>query len=161
MIATLDRALVDEDYDELFDAGLDDTTPATEHGIGILMVTRSAESLVAAIVSVVENARIAGFVVTGVKDEAFAGSWGEDTPGKPSLNIESDGRFSGTDGCNRLIGKGTISGHTFTFGTIASTRMACEGIITWLNLASTATLDGTTLVVFQSIGAPIGTLAKQ
>ncbi|UFS57615.1 hypothetical protein [Subtercola endophyticus] len=68
-IATLDRTLTDEDYDQLFDAGLDDTTPATEHGIGVLMVTRNAESLIAAIVSVVEDARKAGFVVTGMKDE--------------------------------------------------------------------------------------------
>ncbi|GAA0999802.1 hypothetical protein [Subtercola frigoramans] len=68
-VATLDRAIDDEDYDELFDSGLDDITPATEQGIGILMVTRSAESLIAAIVSVVEDAREAGFVVTGVKDE--------------------------------------------------------------------------------------------
>ena len=59
------------------------------------------------------------------------------------------------------MGKGTISGDTFTFGTFASTRMACEGIITWLNTASTATLDGTRLVVLHSTGAQIGTLAKR
>ncbi|WP_146078077.1 hypothetical protein [Subtercola sp. Z020] len=67
--ATLDRPLTDDDYDILFDAGLDDATPGIERGVGILMVTREADSLTAAVVSVVENARRAGFMVTGVRDE--------------------------------------------------------------------------------------------
>ena len=91
----------------------------------------------------------------------FEGSWGEDAPGQPSLSIQPDGTFSGTDGCNRLMGKGTVEGDTFRFGMFASTMMACEEVTTWLNLASTAQLDGTTLVVFDSGGAQIGTLAKQ
>lgn len=108
----------------------------------------------------------AAFALTAVAGcsssrSAFTGSWGEDAPGQPSLSIQPDGTFSGTDGCNRLMGKGTGSGDTFNFGTFASTRMACDGVTTWLNLASTAKLNGAILVVFKSTGAQIGTLAKQ
>lgn len=66
---TLDRALVDEDYDRIFEAGLDDTTPGTEDGRGVLMVSRDAESLSAALVSIVEDAERAGFRVVGVEGE--------------------------------------------------------------------------------------------
>lgn len=92
---------------------------------------------------------------------SFAGTWGEDATGKPSLTIESDGSFSGTDGCNPLKGKGTISGDTFTFGPFASTLKACEGVTPWLNLADTAKVDGDTLVVYRSGGTKIGTLDKR
>lgn len=41
------------------------------------------------------------------------------------LEIAEDGAVSGTGGCNRMIGKATIAGNALTFGTIASTQMAC------------------------------------
>ena len=41
------------------------------------------------------------------------------------LEIAEDGAVSGTGGCNRMIGKATISGDALTFGTIGSTQMAC------------------------------------
>ncbi|TFD22596.1 hypothetical protein [Cryobacterium sp. TMS1-13-1] len=64
---TLDRAPVDDDYDRLFDAGLDDTTPGTEDGRGVLMVTRESASLSAALVSVCEDAGRAGFRIVGLQ----------------------------------------------------------------------------------------------
>ena len=91
---------------------------------------------------------------------AFAGTWGSDGAGEPSLTIEADGSFSGTDGCNPLEGKGEISGDTFTFGPFASITQACEGVTPWLNLADPAKVDGNTLIVYRSGGTEIGTLDK-
>ncbi|ANF30315.1 hypothetical protein A0130_00210 [Leifsonia xyli] len=92
---------------------------------------------------------------------SFTGDWGQVAPGQPSLTIEADGSFSGTDGCNPLKGTGTVSGDTFTFGPFASTLKACEGVTPWLNLADTAKVDGNTLTIYRSGGTEIGTLQKR
>jgi heat shock protein HslJ len=92
---------------------------------------------------------------------AFTGSWGEEGAGKPSLTIGDDGTFSGTDGCNKLSGKGTVTGDTFTFGPFASTLKFCEGVTPWLNLADKAKVDGSTLAVYRTDGDKIGALAKR
>ena len=42
------------------------------------------------------------------------GMWGSTASGQPNLNIENDGTFSGSDGCNRLSGKGQIDGDEIT-----------------------------------------------
>lgn len=65
----LDRAPADDDFDRLFDAGLDDTTPETRDGRGVLSVARDAASMSAAIVSVVRDVTQAGFRVVGVEDD--------------------------------------------------------------------------------------------
>lgn len=89
------------------------------------------------------------------------GSWGDvDVQGKPSLDLAEGGQVSGTDGCNRLTGKWTQDGDTVTFGPLASTLMACEGVDTWLNAAETATVDGSTLTVLGTDGTEIGTLKR-
>ena len=111
--------------------------------------------IVAAVIAV---AALAGCSSSG---SSFTGTWGQNATGQPNLTIKDDGSFSGTDGCNALSGKGSISGDTFTFGPFASTTKACEGVQPWLNLASTAKVDGNTLVVYKSSGAKIGTLDKQ
>jgi heat shock protein HslJ len=92
---------------------------------------------------------------------SFTGTFGQDSPGQPTLTIKDDGTFSGNDGCNDMSGKGTISGDTFTFGPFATTQQACEGVHPWLNIASTAKVDGSTLVVYKNGGGKIGTLDKQ
>lgn len=44
----------------------------------------------------------------------------------PSLQLDSkEQRFSGADGCNRLMGSYTVTGSQITFGQIAGTMMAC------------------------------------
>lgn len=111
-----------------------------------------------AITAVVVLTALAGCSSSG---SSFTGSWGEETAGKPSLTIASDGTFHGNDGCNDMSGKGTISGDTFTFGPFASTMKACEGVTPWLNLANTATVSGDTLTVYKTSGDKIGTLAKR
>lgn len=65
---TLDRVPVDTDYDRIFEAGLDDTTPGVENGRGILDVVRDSPSLSEAIVSVAGDASRAGFTVVGVAE---------------------------------------------------------------------------------------------
>jgi hypothetical protein len=111
--------------------------------------------VVAAIVVV---AALAGCSSSG---SSFTGTWGSSASGQPNLTIKDDGTFSGTDGCNAMSGKGTVSGDTFTFGPFASTLKACEGVTPWLNLAHTAKVDGNTLVVYKNGGEKIGTLDKQ
>ena len=111
--------------------------------------------IVAAVIAV---AALAGCSSSG---SSFTGTWGSSATGQPNLTIKDDGTFSGTDGCNALSGKGTISGDTFTFGPFASTQVACPGVHPWLNLAHTAKVDGSTLVVYKNGGEKIGTLDKQ
>lgn len=91
----------------------------------------------------------------------FTGTWGEDAPGEPSLTINDDGSFAGNDGCNDFEGEGTVSGDTFTFGPFATIQQACEGVEPWLNIAVTATVDGSTLTVYQNNGDTIGTLDER
>ncbi|HUR76300.1 MAG TPA: META domain-containing protein [Sporichthya sp.] len=47
----------------------------------------------------------------------------------PNAYLEfADGKVHGSDGCNSLFGKATISGDTITFGPIGSTKKACPGV---------------------------------
>jgi heat shock protein HslJ len=92
---------------------------------------------------------------------SFVGDWGQPGSGRPSLTITEDGSFQGTDGCNRLTGKGSISGDVFDFGTMASTSMACSDVDTWLSRAETAKVDGTVLVIYRQGGDKIGTLPRR
>lgn len=107
----------------------------------------------------VAAALLAGCAGSGTSP--FVGVWGDTSDAKqPSLDLKSDGSASGTDGCNRLMGSWTEDGKTIAFGGFASTRMACEGVDTWLSNAATAKIqeDGQ-LAVFGQGGAQIGTLA--
>jgi len=68
-IAVLDRVPVDEDFDRLFEAGLDDAIPETRAGRGMLSVEREAETLPAAVLSVAADAERAGFEVVAIEEE--------------------------------------------------------------------------------------------
>lgn len=97
----------------------------------------------------------------GADDGDVSGTWGTpDATGTPGLQLDGDDSVSGTDGCNRLVGTWSMSGDTIEFGTFASTLMACEGVDTWLNGASTATVDGSTMTVQNAGGSEIGTLER-
>lgn len=41
------------------------------------------------------------------------------------IEIASDGKITGSGGCNRIAGKAAISGERITFGPMISTKMAC------------------------------------
>lgn len=91
------------------------------------------------------------------------GTWGDtaDTTA-PSLVIEDGGDLTGTDGCNQLTGTWTVdeSDHV-QFHNVASTRMACEGVDTWLEGLSQATVADDTLTVLDQDGSEIGTLERE
>ncbi|MHA6523560.1 META domain-containing protein [Tessaracoccus sp. G1721] len=71
------------------------------------------------------------------------------------LTFADDGTLSGTGGCNRIIGSYTAGDGEISFGTIATTQMACmapEGlmdqeaaIVAALESASTFSIEGDTL----------------
>lgn len=91
----------------------------------------------------------------------IAGAWGDAAEsGAPSLELAKDGTLTGTDGCNRLMGSWKQNGATLTFGDLASTRMACLDVDTWLSGARTATVSGSTMTVLGEDGAEIGTLDR-
>jgi hypothetical protein len=69
----LDRMPTDDEFDALYEAGFDDSTPGTEGASGVIQVTREADSLPAAIESVLTGAARAGFAVVGVEDEDLVG----------------------------------------------------------------------------------------
>ncbi|MFC4225384.1 META domain-containing protein [Lysinibacter cavernae] len=88
----------------------------------------------------------------------FVGTWGELTQQAPQLTIEADGDFFGTDGCNNLNGTGDITGDSFMFGVMASTRIACDNVDAWLSRAATAKINDDTLTVYDKDGSQLGTL---
>ena len=53
----------------------------------------------------------------------------------------------------------TVDG-SIVFGPLASTRMACDGVDTWLQHASTAVITGDLMEIFDDGGAPIGELHR-
>lgn len=91
----------------------------------------------------------------------IVGVWGDpDAERTPSIVFAEDGSLSGTDGCNRLVGSWTADGDTVEFGPLASTRMACEGVDTWLSGGVSGTWTHTSLVIRDGDGAQIGTLER-
>ena len=89
------------------------------------------------------------------------GTWGDTaTRTEPSLVLADDDGLTGTDGCNQLVGSWTADGANVTFSDVASTRMACEGVDTWLSGLATAVVSGDTLSVSDASGAEIGTLER-
>ncbi|MFC9560616.1 META domain-containing protein [Agromyces sp. NPDC056965] len=89
------------------------------------------------------------------------GTWGDvAATGEPSLVLGDDGSLTGTDGCNRLIGTWTAEADTVAFVEVASTRMLCEGVDTWLSTLATGTIEGDTLTVHDESGEEIGTLER-
>ncbi|WP_029987324.1 META domain-containing protein [Leucobacter sp. PH1c] len=91
---------------------------------------------------------------------SFTGSWAGEGDNAPELEITEDWAFTGSDGCNTMVGSGTVDGDTFDFGRFATTRKYCEGVDTWLSLAGSATVQGDTLTVLDLDGAELGTLTR-
>ncbi|WP_245561785.1 META domain-containing protein [Agromyces italicus] len=90
------------------------------------------------------------------------GAWGDTNDATvPSLSLAADGTLSGTDGCNRLIGRWEDEGGgRIEFDDVASTRMACGGVDTWLSALDEATIDGDTMTVLGDDDVVIGTLER-
>ncbi|MFF2388803.1 META domain-containing protein [Agromyces sp. NPDC058104] len=90
------------------------------------------------------------------------GTWGDaGDPASPSLVLAADGALAGTDGCNRLTGRWEDEGGgRIEFDDVASTRMACEGVDTWLSALDEATIDGDTMTVLGDDDVVVGTLER-
>lgn len=109
------------------------------------------------------TAALAALALTGCTSAAptVVGSWGDSSQtDTPSLDFTKDGKVTGTDGCNRLMGGFSEHAGVVTFEQMASTMMFCEGVDTWLSKAATAKLSGDTLTVSDESGAEIGTLKR-
>lgn len=89
-----------------------------------------------------------------------AGKWGSTAPGQPNLIVNSDGSYSGSDGCNTMTGKGTISGNTLELGTAAMTQKVCSDVDTWMSTAEKGTVDGDVMTMYDSSGKAIGRLDR-
>ncbi len=94
-------------------------------------------------------------------EESIIGVWGDPSAqGKTSLEFTEDGRYSGTDGCNRVGGSWEAESERALLGPMVSTMMACEGVDTWLIDPDTATVSGDTLVIADKAGNELGTLDR-
>lgn len=90
-----------------------------------------------------------------------AGTWGDPTAeGQPSLELGPNGAVSGTDGCNQLVGEYVATGSELVFEEVASTKMFCEGVDTWLANLATASVADDSMTLFDSSGVEIGTLKR-
>ena len=50
------------------------------------------------------------------------------SPTTPSLQLSSEGRVAGSDGCNRLVGSYTLDGDRIRFLPLAASRMSCSAM---------------------------------
>lgn len=92
---------------------------------------------------------------------APVGAWGGDAlTSEPALALADDGTLTGTDGCNRLVGSWSDGDDTIAFDDVAWTRMACDGVDTWLSALASAEIDGSIMTVLDASGDGIGTLAR-
>lgn len=88
------------------------------------------------------------------------GRWSATDPPQALLELHEDGRLTGNDGCNAMMGSWTKKGLTVSFHQAASTLMFCMNVDTWLTGLSTGQLDGNTLAISNAEGDVIGVLTK-
>jgi heat shock protein HslJ len=88
-----------------------------------------------------------------------AGTWAADDAAV-YLTLAAEGTVTGSDGCNTLTGSWTEADSVVTFGSLASTGKACDGVDTWLAEANSFSVDGSTASVIDAAGAEIGTLTR-
>jgi heat shock protein HslJ len=88
------------------------------------------------------------------------GYWVEErTPTSPFLSIRADRTFSGSDGCNNLVGTWETADDGATrFLNTATTLMACEGIDEWLGRAALGRVVAGVMTIQSEDGTVIGQL---
>ena len=89
------------------------------------------------------------------------GTWGNpENTREPSLELHEDGRLTGTDGCNRLMGRWVLEDGAVRFQEVAMTMMACPDVDQWLASAASAVPTEEALLVYDGAGNEIGTLPR-
>lgn len=90
------------------------------------------------------------------------GTWAESSDADaPSLTLAEGGKLTGTDGCNQLSGSWELEDDDLvSFGSVASTRMACPDVDVWLDQLSQASISGSTMTILGQDGAEIGQLER-
>jgi heat shock protein HslJ len=104
-------------------------------------------------------ADLAGRWVSGLPVTRSAGT----ELAEPFVEVAADGTWTGSDGCNGAAGAWRLGPGGRLLATIGSTTaMACEGAALPYSLAgaSRASVDGSTLTVFDSAGSVLGTLTR-
>lgn len=80
------------------------------------------------------------------------GFWGSEETDQPNLSFSAEA-INGTDGCNRLSGSWTQEETgRIRFEDVASTRMYCDWVNTWLAELDSAVIDNDELHVFNASG---------
>ncbi|WP_431711766.1 META domain-containing protein [Glutamicibacter uratoxydans] len=102
----------------------------------------------------------AACAVNQPQEPRIVGIWGSQEPGQPWLEFAKDGTLSGSDGCNRVMGQWSVARAELSLGEIASTKMFCEGVDTWLNGIHSASIARDTLKVRDVHGTEIGKLRR-
>jgi putative lipoprotein len=81
--------------------------------------------------AVAEEGQTPAVAPEAAKDEIYGRSWfleqmeGRKTPDPPRLFIASDGKVSGSAGCNQFGGQAAVAGGSLRLGPLISTRRAC------------------------------------
>jgi len=87
---------------------------------------------------------------------------------RPALQFVATDRVAGSGGCNRFVGKASLTGGTLRVGPLAATRMMCpsplmqveQRYFQQLESARNARLDGAFLLLLDAAGAPLVRLAR-
>jgi heat shock protein HslJ len=122
----------------------------------------SGKRAILAAFMVLSAAALTGCAASSGESTDVVGTWSESSDADaPSLTLEEGGKLSGTDGCNQLSGEWKLEDDDIvTFGSVASTQMACEDVDTWLAGLSQATISGSTMTIEGADGAEIGQLER-
>lgn len=84
-------------------------------------------------------------------------TWGE----KPFLTFNSDGTYVGNAGCNGISGDWEQEGGTVTFGSMATTDIACQDSPDWAMPPASATVTDDSLTLLDADGGVIDELAAR
>ena len=89
------------------------------------------------------------------------GTWSSPQDNAPRITVGADGTLGGYDGCNSFSTTWhQAPGNTIILGSHwMSTKRYCGW--EWFPAARTATVDGDTMTVRNTVGAPIGVLYRQ
>jgi heat shock protein HslJ len=90
------------------------------------------------------------------------GTWGDSSSDtSPYLELDDDGSFNGSDGCNTISGSWSIDeADQVEFEDVSSTMKACEDVDDWLAGLDAATISDDTMTVLGQDGSDIGQLKR-